>query len=95
MRALDRVLDAATPGAAAALPRRADVSIEVLLDEIGHVRAVGADDEIIERAVLLGQITAAPATLVTADTGITRPRRGTGRAQAPSELRQGQGVPVW
>ncbi|WP_327342771.1 PIN domain-containing protein [Streptomyces europaeiscabiei] len=70
LRALDGVLDGTQPGAAASVPGRPGVSIEILLDEAGHRREAGADDEIIERSVLLAQITGGPATVVTADTGM-------------------------
>jgi hypothetical protein len=70
LRALDQILDGAQPGAPVALPDRAGVSVEVLLDEDGHTRAASADDEIIDRAVLLGQLAGKPVTLVTADTGM-------------------------
>lgn len=67
---LDQALDGADPSAAVPLPNRPAVSIEVLMDEAGHSRTTNADDEIIERGVLLAQITGAPVTVVTADTGM-------------------------
>jgi rRNA-processing protein FCF1 len=70
LRALDKILDGTRPGEAAALPGRADVIIEILMDERGHRREASADDEVIERGVLMAQITDAPATVVTTDTGM-------------------------
>lgn len=70
LRALDAALDGAPPGAAVGLPGRAGVSIEVLLDEPGHTRMAAADDEIIERSVLLTQLSGGPVTVVTADIGM-------------------------
>ncbi|WP_151483906.1 hypothetical protein [Streptomyces albicerus] len=40
------------------------------MDEAGHSRRANADDEIIERGVLLAQITGTPVAVVTADTGM-------------------------
>jgi hypothetical protein len=65
---LDTLLDGAPPGGSVPVAGRAGVSVEALLDEEGHARTARADNEIIERAVLLGQLAGAPATLVTADT---------------------------
>lgn len=70
LRELDQILDGAQPGAPVALPNRAGVTVEVLLDEDGHTRAASGDEEIIDRAVLLGQLASKPVTLVTADTGM-------------------------
>ncbi|WP_189845403.1 PIN domain-containing protein [Streptomyces umbrinus] len=70
LRALDKFLDGARPGRVAPLPGRAGVTIEILMDEPGHRREASADDEVIERGVLLAQITCAPVTVVTADTGM-------------------------
>lgn len=70
LRALDGILDGAEPGEAAPVPYRAGVTLEILIDEAGHERRPSADDEIIERAMLLAQITDSPTTVVTADTGM-------------------------
>lgn len=70
LRALDRMLDGTTPGSPVPVPGRTGVSIEVLLDEEGHARASSADDEIIERAALLSQITRTATAVITADTGM-------------------------
>ncbi|QMU78329.1 hypothetical protein GXW83_24100 [Streptacidiphilus sp. PB12-B1b] len=46
------------------------MSVEVLMDEDGHHREAGADDEVIARSMLLWQITGGQVAVVTADTGM-------------------------
>lgn len=70
LRALDGIMKDTDPGAAALVPGRPGVTLEVLMDEAEHTRRASADAEIIERAVLLAQITSASVAVVTADTGM-------------------------
>ncbi|MCX4910578.1 hypothetical protein [Streptomyces sp. NBC_00878] len=69
------------------------MSIEILLDEAGHRREAGADDEIIERSVLLAQITGGPATVVTAGTGMRLRAQAAGlhAVRLPEKCRKDQG----
>jgi hypothetical protein len=47
-----------------------DVTIEVLPDEAGHLRAASNDREILDRCDLLRQVTGNPATLIAGDSGM-------------------------
>ncbi len=49
---------------------REGVTVEVLPDEEGHLRASSNDQEILERCELLNQITGGPVTLITGDSGV-------------------------
>ena len=80
LRALDRIMRGTGPGAAAAVPGRTGTTLEFLMDEAGHTRRSSADDEVIERAVLLAQITSMPVTVITADTGMRLRAEATGLA---------------
>lgn len=78
LRTLDRIMHGTGPGAAAAVPGRIGTTLEFLMDEAEHTRRGSADDEIIERAVLLAQITGTPVTVITADTGMRLRAEATG-----------------
>ncbi|WP_329311074.1 PIN domain-containing protein [Streptomyces sp. NBC_01262] len=78
LQELDKILDGTQPGEAAPLPERAGVSIEFLMDEPGHRREASADDEVIERSVLLAQIIGGSVAVVTADTGMRLRARAAG-----------------
>lgn len=47
-----------------------NVTVEVLPDEVGHLRAASNDQEILDRCDLLRQATGNPATLITGDSGM-------------------------
>jgi rRNA-processing protein FCF1 len=92
LRALEQLLDGGQPGRAAPVPGCANVSIDLLMDEDGHTRVAPADDEIIERSVLVAQITRESVTVVTADTGMRlRPRTAGLQTLKLGQLRQGSG----
>lgn len=46
------------------------LTVEVLPDEEGHLRAPSTDQEILERCELLAQVTDRPVTLITGDSGV-------------------------
>jgi predicted ribonuclease YlaK len=46
------------------------LTVEVLPDEEGHLRAPSNDQEILERCELLTQVTGKPITLITGDSGV-------------------------
>jgi rRNA-processing protein FCF1 len=48
----------------------AGVTVEVLPDELGHIRMVTADQEILERCEFMQQVTGQPVTLITGDSGM-------------------------
>lgn len=52
------------------VPGRPGVTFEVFLDEPGHRRLQSADDEIVERTLLLQQLGDSPVTLLTHDIGM-------------------------
>lgn len=92
LRALDQTLDGTQLGMAAPVPGCPNVTLEILMDEAGHTRAASADDEIIERSELLAQITGAPVTVVTADTGMRLRAQAAGlkALQLPENYRKDQ-----
>ena len=49
---------------------QSDVTVEVLPDEAGHLRAVSNDQEILDRCDLLHQATGSKVTLITGDSGM-------------------------
>jgi len=55
------------PGAPASLPRRPDVTIEVLLDDGWHQRMPNNDREIIDQAVQLYELSGQPVVLAACD----------------------------
>ncbi|MGW4499135.1 PIN domain-containing protein [Micromonospora sp. NPDC004336] len=79
---IDRVAQAGGQIRAAAYEREPDprggVSVEVLLDPVGHVRLPINDDEIVDRAVSLEPLAGQPVRLVTFDTGMALRARAAG-----------------
>jgi rRNA-processing protein FCF1 len=63
---IDRFADQAPDGYATV---RDNVTVEVLPDEEGHLRALSNDQEILERCELMVQVTGQQVTLVTGDSG--------------------------
>lgn len=55
------------PAEPAPLPEQPDVTIEVLLDDDWHQRRPNNDGEIIDQAVMVGELTAEPTMLVSGD----------------------------
>jgi hypothetical protein len=49
--------------------RRGEITVEIVLDQPGHVRLPITDDEIIDRAVAIQALAARPVRLLTCDTG--------------------------
>lgn len=68
IKALRTYADALVPGAAAVIGDNA--TLEVLADEPGHSRRASADDEILNRALLLKRVTGLDVRVVTADLGM-------------------------
>jgi len=65
---IDRCVTASPPDGYSHLSQ--DVTVEVLPDEAGHLRAVTNDQEILDRCELLYQATGKPVTLITGDSGM-------------------------
>ena len=55
------------PAEPASLPDQPDVTIEVLLDDDWHQRRPNNDGEIIDQAIMVGELTAEPTMLVSGD----------------------------
>jgi hypothetical protein len=84
VKALDRFLPTLETDGIAIL--RTKTTLEILIDEPGHQRLQDADNEIIERAVLLKQATGRPVVMVSDDRGmrVQAHARGYQSGQFPS-----------
>lgn len=65
---IDRYVTASPPDGYS--PLREGVTVEILPDEPGHLRAQGNDQEILERCEFLQQVTGHLVTLITGDSGM-------------------------